>query len=117
MNSGRYEEALRLRHDAEALVRMAEEALAAQRDPTLRDVAESELRSCLDLQDATLEAIGPTIEQRELEVRKAALAALAALRGDFGSDWTMKHRRWHSIPVKARLAGAIGAKAYLNGDW
>ena len=106
--------AFELRDEAERLVRMAEAAVAGARGYTERDVAETELQECLALQDECLEAIAPTIEERERQVVAGVHAAVAALRGDPMSDWTQRHRRWHSAAVKARLSGALGVKTYMR---
>jgi hypothetical protein len=112
MSDQRYREAAELADAAEALVRDCEANLEAATDPTVRDVLETELRSALEMQDEVLDPVAPAIAERERRVRAGVHAAIAALRGDFMHDWTMRHRRWHSIAVKSRLVGMVGWKRY-----
>ena len=108
----RYEQALELVDDAEALVCQAEQDLDAAGSYLERDVAETELRACLAIQDQALAAAAPAIAAREAEIRAGVRAAIAALRRDPGSDWMQRHRRWHPIAVKARLVRLVGRKVY-----
>jgi hypothetical protein len=110
----RHRLAVELVDDAEALVQAAERAVEGERDPTLRDVRETELRATLVMQDEIAETVAPAIDRRQREVADAALAAVRSLQGAPSADWTAKHRRWHSPAVKAKLVGALGAKTYMR---
>jgi hypothetical protein len=112
MTAQRYEQALELVDAAEALVRQAEQDLDAADGYLERDLAETELRECLALQDQALAAAVPAIAGREAEVQAGVRTAIAALRGDPWSDWMQRHRRWHPIAVKARLVRQVGRKVY-----
>jgi hypothetical protein len=76
---------------AELMVRQAEHALAAATDPTVRDVAETELQAALALQDQVMTAVASALERGEHQIRRQALAALdprsdSELRHDPGSE-------------------------------
>jgi hypothetical protein len=94
------------------LVRRAEQDLDAADGYLERDVAETELRACMQLQDRALAAAAPAIEAREAVIRAGVRAAIAALRRDPGSDWMQRHRRWHPPAVKSRLVSLVGRKIY-----
>jgi hypothetical protein len=114
MDSERYEVAAAVAEAAETLVRACEADLEAARNATAKDIAETRLREALATQDQALEMVGPALEERELEVRKAVRAAIDALLKRPGSDWMMARRRWHSIAVKSRLVGMMGHRRYLT---
>ena len=112
MSARRFELAAELADDAELLVRAAEAAVDAARDPTMRDVAETELQLAMQLQDEVLEDVAPAIEGRERQIRADVRAAVASLRDEPGSDWMSKHRRWMSAAVKSRLVRRLGRRTY-----
>ena len=53
-------------------------------------------------------------EQYHQEVMRGVHEAMRALNNQVPSDWTQRHRRWHSTAVKARSSGMMGAKAYAK---
>jgi hypothetical protein len=101
------EMAMDLADSAEALVRQAEAAVASARDPTQRDVAETQLGEALALQDQVLDSVAPVIEVREQKLRQAVREAVRSLQGDPAAPWHAKHRQHMSAAVKARLVGMM----------
>ena len=106
--------AIELADDAETLVRLAEAGLAEARGPTQRDIAETMLNEALALQDEVLETVAPALEQREQELRRDVREAVRALLRKPGSDWVMRHRKYHTAAVKARLVGMMGQRRYAE---
>ena len=110
--SGRYEEACCLADQAEALVRACEAGVAAARNATARDIAETRLQEALVMQDEALELVAPAIEARRREVVQAGWEAIKSLRGDPGADWCAKHRQVMTRAVKSWLIERLGRKVY-----
>jgi hypothetical protein len=110
----RTEMALDLAAGAEAMVRRAEAAVEAALDPTVRDIAETELREALALQDEVLEAVAPALEDRERRIQAQVREAIASLLGEPWASWDANHRRWMPVAVKARLVRMVGRKRYLG---
>jgi hypothetical protein len=102
---------------AELLVRVAEADLAAATDPTFKDIAETELRRALALQDEVLETVAPAIEKRREDLNNRFWAVVRAARGEPGSDWMMRHRRWLPTDLKAEIVRRLGKAAYLSLPW
>ena len=113
----RYEQAIALADDAEQLVCEAESALAAATDPTEHDIQATRLDEAYALQDEALATVGPAIEEREQELRRAVREVASAVRGEPGSDWTMRHRRWISPAVKSAVIRRFGRRAYAELPW
>jgi hypothetical protein len=99
------------------VVEAAEEALAAAEGPTARDIAETRLRAAYEQQDVVLAEVGPTIADRERAMREAVREVARAVRGEVGSDWTQKHRRWMSPALKSALIRRYGRRAYEELPW
>jgi hypothetical protein len=113
----RYDDAIDLADDVEALVRRAEATLERATDATERDVLETELRETLALQDQVLEAVAPTIEAREREVDRLARRAIEVAAYGGGPDWHLKHRKFMSAAVKARIVALYGRRVYERLPW
>ena len=108
----RYSEAVEMVADAEALVQLAEASLAAARDPTMADVAMTQLQEADRLADEVAEAAAPAIEQRRQQLVRAGWEAIRSLQGEPGSSWDAKHRKFHSAATKAWLVRKFGRRVY-----
>ena len=87
MSARRYELAAELADAAELLVRAAEAALDAARDPTMRDVAETELHRPCSSRMRSWRTWRRRSRERERQIRADMRAAVASLRDEPGSDW------------------------------
>jgi hypothetical protein len=104
--------AAEIREAAEQVVIAAEQALAAARDPTEADIAATRLTEIYAESDAALAEVGPTLAAREQDLRRQANDVCRAMAGEPLSDWTLKHRRYFSTALKARLVRKIGRRLY-----
>jgi hypothetical protein len=117
LRDDRYRLATELIDAAEDLVQAAEADLEAATDPTQIDVAESRLQDALQTQDEVGEKVAPVIAEREQDLREAVREVARSVRGEPGSDWTMRHRRWMSAAVKSAVIRRYGQRAYAALPW
>jgi hypothetical protein len=113
----RYREAVEILDEAEDLVREGEAALAAAGDPTMVDICATRLDELYRLQDEVCEAAAPVVADRERALRAAVCEVVRSARGEVGSDWTLRHRRWMSVAVKARIIRRYGRRFYEGLPW
>jgi hypothetical protein len=115
--SEKYELALDLIDGAEEMVRTAEQALEAAEGYTGRDLAETELQACLEVQDRILKLVAPTIVERRKEIARHGWEAIRAMADAPGSDFLAKRRRYMRPAVKSWLISKIGRRAYMMMPW
>jgi hypothetical protein len=102
---------------AEELVQRAERNAARAKTYLERDVTETELQACLELQDEVAEIAAPTIERRRQEVVAAGWAAIRAAAGEPGYDWLASRRRWMEPAVKSFIIRKWGRRVYEALPW
>ena len=68
-------------------------------------------------QDEVGEKVAPAIAEREQDLREAVREVARSVRGEPGSDWTMRHRRWMSAAVKSAVIRRYGRRAYAALPW
>jgi hypothetical protein len=113
----KYRAAVTLLDDAEQLVRMSEEALAAATGATEVDIYETKLREVLALQDQVAAAVAPAVEARRREIVQAVQEVARSARGEIGSEWWRKHRRFMSAATKSAVIRTYGPRAYRGLPW
>jgi hypothetical protein len=96
VSTRKYELAVDLVASAEALVQRAEQAVASAGTYLERDLAETELMACQEVENQALEAVAPAIARRRVDLRDEMFAALRAASGDPSADWALRHRKFHT---------------------